>query len=705
MTQQPETITIPCVGTNNVDLLRIPIHFKSTNTLALVDTGSVASLLAERVFRKISEVCAKEEPAFSSFVSAGGHPIEICGCFRIPIKLPGYQTTHQFYVIKTLQEDCILGLDFLSQHNTSFSGSRKLLTIGKKKQRIRLSTTRPQPANVGYAFHVATQDEDPPLELKENADPAAHIESLLNEFGDVFAVKTSELGRCTKVLHHIETTGQPTYQHPYRTPVHLRPIVRKQIAEMLENDVIRPSVSPYGAPILLIKKKDSDYRFCVDYRKLNSNTVKDRYPLPRIDDTIDALHGAQYFTTLDLASGYWQIELDEESKQKTAFTSEAGHFEFNRMPFGLQNAPSSFQRLMNNIFAEELFVFLLLFIDDLIIFSRTLREHLIHLKAILEKLRDAGLKLKLKKCYFAKNSVKYLGHIVSQSGISPDPEKIASMTTFPAPKNIAQLRTFLGLTNYYRRFVPNFSHVVHSLTELTKKNNPFMWEAPQQEAFMELKNRLSTSPILAFPDFTKEFIVYTDASEVGIGAVLAQFVEIPDHAKTEVVIAYMSRHLIERERHWPTIEKEAYAIIQACKTFYPYLYGRKFTVITDHKPLQWLKSIKEPTGRLMRWSLWIQQFDIEIGYRPGKIHQNADCLSRIPVNAVDTVCANEEMALPGMDQPAVLGWIPEWRTAQEQDEFCQLILQRFQTQDSQEEQLDGSQPIETLSLQKKSICY
>ena len=352
---------------------------------------------------------------------------------------------------------------------------------------------------------------------------------------------------------------------------------------------------------------------------------------------------------------------------------------------------------MNNIFAEELFAFLLLFLDDLIVYSRTLREHLSHLKIVLKRLRDAGLKLKLKKCCFAKKSVKYLGHIISRAGVATDPDKIVSMTTFPAPKTIAQLRTFLGMTNYYRRFVPNFSHVVHPLTELTKKNTPFVWDTPQDQAFLELKKRLSSAPVLAFPDFSKEFIVYTDASDVGLGAVLAQFQDIPEHGEAEVVIAYMSRHLLERERHWPTIEKEAYAIIQACKTFYPYLYGRKFTVFTDHKPLQWLKSIKEPTGRLMRWSLWLQQFDIEVGYRPGTTNQNADCLSRTPINAVDATLQNGAPALPDTEEATILGWIPEWRAAQEEDEFCQLILQRFQERVSQEEELDGNQPNETLS--------
>ncbi len=660
------------------------------DTLALIDTGSVASLLSFELFQKINRAEIEEvEPYYRRFKSAGGHLLQVQGCYRVPFEIVGHSMKHAFYVIHNLQEHCIVGLDFLTIHDLTFSGKRKMLTMGATRRRIYLSSARPEPLRAGLVFQVEPLLEGTDASKPFHEELGSRLEAFLNRHDDMFASNPSDLGRCKLVHHHIETTGPPVYQHRYRTAAQLRPIVKQQIDEMLANDIIRPSTSPYGAPILLVKKKDSDYRFCVDYRKLNENTVKDRYPLPRIDETIDSLHGATYFSTLDLASGYWQIELDEESKPKTAFTTEFGHFEFNRMPFGLQNAPSSFQRLMNRIFQEELNAFVLVYLDDIIVFSRSLDDHFRHLEVVFQRLREAGLKLKLKKCSFVKDSVPYLGHIVSANGLATDPAKIAAMMKFPAPKNVKQLQTFLGLTNYYRRFVPNFAQLAHPLTELTKKDAEFTWDEQQEKSFQSLKDRLVSSPVLAFPDFTKPFIVCTDACDYGIGAVLAQKHEVPGLGEAEVVIAYMSRHLLERERHWATVEKEAFAIIQACKTFFPYLYGRTFTVVTDHKPLQWLASIKEPTGRLMRWSLWLQQFDMTIGYRTGKTNQNADCLSRTPINVVDTVGANESTTTFDREGPATLQWIPEWKTAQDQDEFCQLVLDRLKTMDSHEEESQG----------------
>jgi RNase H-like domain found in reverse transcriptase len=258
-----------------------------------------------------------------------------------------------------------------------------------------------------------------------------------------------------------------------------------------------------------------------------------------------------------------------------------------------------------------------------------LEDHFRHLETVFQRLREAGLKLKLKKCSFVKDSVPYLGHIVSATGLATDPTKVALMANFPAPKNVKLLQTFLGLSNYYRRFVPNFAQLTHPLTELTKKDVEFIWGERQEKSFKSLKERLVSSPVLAFPDFTKPFIVCTDTRDHGVGAVLVQKQEVPGIGEAEVIA--MSRHLLERERHWASVEKEAFANIQACKTFFPYLYGRTFTVVTDHKPLQWLASIKEPTGRLMRWSLWLKLFNMTIGYCTGKTNQNADCLSRTPV--------------------------------------------------------------------------
>ncbi len=686
----PEELEERTVVVNAVNLLRMPLRITPVDTLALVDTGAVASLLSFGLFQKINQTEVEEvTPYYRQFKSAGGHPLQVQGCYRIPFEIVGYSMKHTFYVIHGLQEDCIVGLDFLTVHDLTFSGKKRMLTMGGTRRRIFLSSARPQPLHAGMTFQVeASQEETKPsnpiiMNLEER------LEAFLNRHEDLFATNPANLGRCKLVQHHIETTGSPVFQNRYRTAVQLRPVVKQQIEEMLKNDIIRPSSSPYGSPILLVKKKDSDYRFCVDYRKLNENTVKDRYPLPRIDETIDSLHGAMYFSTLDLASGYWQIELDEESKPKTAFTTEFGHFEFNRMPFGLQGAPSSFQRLMNHIFREELNMFVLVYLDDIIVFSRNLDDHFRHLETVFQRLREAGLKLKLKKCSFVKDSVHYLGHIVSASGLATDPAKVAAMANFPAPRNVKQLQTFLGLTNYYRRFVPNFAHLAHPLTELTKKDVEFIWDERQENSFKSLKDRLVSSPVLAFPDFTKPFVVCTDACDHGVGAVLAQKQEVPGLGETEVVIAYMSRHLLERERHWATVEKEAFAIIQACKTFFPYLYGRTFTVVTDHKPLQWLASIKEPTGRLMRWSLWLQQFDMTIGYRTGKTNQNADCLSRTPINVVDTVSATGSTTLFDREGPATLQWIPEWKAAQEADEFCQLVLNGLRTENPQEHETLG----------------
>ena len=703
MPPDPETEIMPpdeleerTVIVNAVNLLRMPLRISPVDTLALVDTGAVASLLSYGLFQRISRAEVEEvTPYYRQFKSAAGHPLQVQGCYRVPFEIVGYAMKHTFYVIHGLQEDCIVGLDFLTIHDLTFSGKRRMLTMGGTRRRIFLSSARPQPLHTGLAFQVeASVDEETPKPTMEKLE--GRLEAFLNRHEDLFATNPANLGRCKLVKHHIETTGPPVYQNRYRTAVQLRPVVKQQIEEMLANDIIRPSSSPYGSPILLVKKKDSDYRFCVDYRKLNDSTVKDRYPLPRRDETIDALHGAKYFSTLDLASGYWQIELDEECKQKTAFTTEFGHFEFNRMPFGLQGAPSSFQRLMNHIFREELNVFALVYLDDIIVFSRTLEEHFRNLETVFRRLREAGLKLKLKKCSFEKNSVPYLGHIVSADGLATDPKKISAMTNFPPPRNVKQLQTFLGLTNYYRRFVPNFAQVAHPLTELTKKDIEFVWSDTQQQAFQALKDRLVPSPVLAFSDFTEPFIVCTDACDYGVGAVLAQNQDVPGLGTTEVVIAYMSRHLLERERHWATVEKEAFAIIQACKTFFPYLYGRTFTVVTDHKPLQWLTSIKEPTGRLMRWSLWLQQFDMVIGYRTGKTNQNADCLSRTPINVVDTASADESATLFDREGIATLQWIPEWKTAQEKDEFCQLVLNRLRAGNSQEDETQGKR-LEDLS--------
>ena len=490
----------------------------------------------------------------------------------------------------------------------------------------------------------------------------------------------SELGMATAIKHSINTgTSNPVNLPLRRTPQTLKAVVKEHIEEMESHNIIRESASPYAAPVVMTTKKDGEKRFCIDYRKLNQVTVKDRYPLPRIDDTIDALHGAQYFTTLDLFSGYWQIEIKEEDKFKTAFVCEYGQYEFNRMPFGLTNAPSTFQRLMNKILKPVLYKSALVYLDDIIIFSKTVDEHIKHISTVFKLLAQNGLKLKAKKCDFFKTKIDYLGHVVSSEGVAPDDKKIISILNYPEPRNQKELSSFLGLAGYYRKFVRAFADIAHPLTSLTRKDAEWKWEDGQKDAFNRIKCCLMSKPILKFPDFSRDFIVHTDASGYGIGAVLAQMQRSPESADqedpgdVEVVIAYTSKHLDDRQAKWSTTEKEAFAIIHAIDVFKTYLYGRKFTVFTDHKPLEWLMSKSEPSGRLSRWALKLQEFDIEIGYRAGKQNQNADGLSRIPPPLVASVTFKHESS--------------NWAKDQLQDKFC---LEMFDKLKATQTRLDYS---------------
>ena len=374
---------------------------------------------------------------------------------------------------------------------------------------------------------------------------------------------------------------------------------------------------------------------------------------------------AQVFTTLDLFSGFYQIELDEESKHKTAFITHQGLYEFNRLPMGLANSPSVFQRALNFILRKFINIICLIYLDDIVIFSRTIEEHIIHLSQILTCLKEAGLKVKLSKCQFAQTAVKYLGHIVSADGVRPNPGKVDSIVKFPSPKNVDELKTALGMLSYYRKYIRGYAEIAHPLTKLMKKDVAYEWTSDQENAFQLLKAKLVEPPILGYPCFTLPFIVYTDASSWGAGAVLSQKQD-PDHPEREVVIAYASKHLTEREAKWSTVEKEALAIVHAVTVFYPYLWGRKFTVVTDHNPLKWLMKMAKPNGRIMRWSLLLQEFDMEIQYRPGSKHGNADGLSRIPLPPEGTPSASTE------ENPYIqISFIvSEWLEAQESDPYC-----------------------------------
>ena len=454
------------------------------------------------------------------------------------------------------------------------------------------------------------------------------LEASILTWADVFALDSSELGT-TSLAEHVIKTGDhpPTRQPVRRMPFALRDKVNSLVEEMLSQGVIVPSASPWASPVVLVRKKDGGIRFCVDYRKLNSVTKLDEFPLPRIDDTLDLLAGARYFTTLDLASGYWQVPMELSSQEKTAFSTHSGLYEFKKMPFGLVNAPATFQRLMEVALTGLARGGCHVYLDDVLVFGKSLEEHNRNLNQVLERIRAAGLRLKPKKCRIAQLTVEYLGHVVSAQGVQTDPKKLQAMAQYPTPTDVKSLRSFLGLTSYYRRFVPAFSRVASPLYALTKKDVSFIWGPECQQAFERLKELLRTPPVLRFPDFTCPFILETDASGTGLGAVLAQ--EQPDGAVHP--IAYASRSLQKHEQNYGITELEALGVVWAVKNFRAYLYAHKCTVFTDHEALKSLLNTPQPSGKLARWGMALQELDLTIVHRAGKHNANADALSRCPL--------------------------------------------------------------------------
>jgi hypothetical protein len=407
------------------------------------------------------------------------------------------------------------------------------------------------------------------------------LTALLASYVDIISTSDADIGRTDKLQHVINTDGPPVKQAPRRLPFNRHQEVREMVDKMLQHEIIEPAHGPWSSPIVLVKKKDGSTRFCVDFRRLNSITRKDAHPLPRIDDTLDALSGASWFSILDLASGYWQVELAESDREKTAFSTPYGLFQFRVMPFGLCNAPSTFQRLMELVLTGVQWSSCLVYIDDIIIFSSTVQGHFQRLVEVFERLRSAGLEVKPSKCHLFRRSVDYLGHIVSKQGIQTDPGKTENVTNWHAPNNVKELRQFLGLASYYRRFVKNFALIAAPLHRLTEKAKAWSWTPEYEQAFNALKERLTTAPILAFPQFDLEFTVDCDTSSEGLGAVLSQA-----HNGKEYVISYASRTLSKAERRYCATRKEMLALVWAVRQFRPYLYGKKFTVRTDHNTLK-----------------------------------------------------------------------------------------------------------------------
>ena len=648
-------------------LMRCKIWIKNVDISALLDTGAAASLIALSTIEKLpkNQIEHRKETADKSvhFRSISGEKIKSLGYCNIKFKIdsePPLYFKHPFYVVKNLDENCILGIDYMMKNNLSIFPHEGAIAIKRNDEHTAIFVNNSIPVR-GIEFEERKTSLNVPDEFK------SRIEELLQQYPNCYAEKMSQLGAANIINHRIETKGPPIFEKLRRTPQALRIHVKAQIDEMLENGIIRESSSPYAAAIVMVKKKDGKYRMCVDYRRLNAVTIKDKYPLPNITDTIDELNGAAYFTSLDLFSGYWQLGLHEEDKHKTAFICELGQFEFNRLPFGLVNSPSIFQRTMNKLFKSVLHQFVLCYVDDAIIYSRTIKEHLEHLRIVLQILQDAKLRLNLAKCSFCQTQLHYLGHVVSGQGVSPGEEKVKAIRDYPTPTGVKEAQSFLGCANFFRKFIRNYADMASPLYRLLKKNTPWRWTGVEENAFNRIKTALTSFPVLRMPDWSRQFILSTDSSGYGVGAILCQMQKpIPqggfkrpstgeqkaeeicprkgnqeisknskdDEELVEVVIAYSSKHLNEQQKKYSVTELECYAILHAITVFRPYLYAREFLVKSDHRPLEWLMAKAQPAGRLARWALRMQEFQFKIVYQPGKTNQRADCLSRIPIRAV-----------------------------------------------------------------------
>lgn len=582
---------------------RIDISVNGISTRALIDTGSSFTLLDYEVFSRLP----RKQPLLPAprLLSISGDELLTIGSTIVNLAQP-----QSVIVCRNLGIELLLGTDVLKDC---------ILDLPNHVLKY-----RDQSYSIDMSDEVAT-----PLTSAVTSVPTAQspdVQKVIDEFAGVFSDKATPVSIAKLPPADIVTTCEvPIRQQSYRIPYTKRETVNTCIDEMLRDKVIQPSHSPWASPILLVPKKDGSVRFCVDYRKLNSVTRKDAHPLPHIKDVFDSLQGATIFSTLDLKSGYWQVPMSPESIPRTAFTCFRGLYEFVRMPFGLANAPAIFQRAMNEVLSGLIGRIVMVYIDDIVVYSRSTAEHAEHLRQVFQRLKDVGLQAKPSKCSFELEEIELLGHIVSAKGLRPLPAKVEAITNLERPKDVKSVRTFLGMTGYYQNHVPDYAKVASPLTELTKKNHPFIWGEEQQEAFDILKRALVNAPILAHPDPQRPYALYTDASDKAVGAILVQ----KDEDDQEKVIAYLSHKLSGPQLRWPTIEKEAFAIVYALRKFHCYLWGAKFEIHTDHRPLRSLFKAEIKNAKIQRWALNISAYSAPILYHPGKLNIRADMLSRI----------------------------------------------------------------------------
>lgn len=583
-------------------------------TPALVDTGAARSImskeLAQQLFAREGRPYLLKKVA-ANISSATGHGLHICGQLETRVSGVGVVS---FYVTGNLSNHhCIVGWDMLSKYGFELNESE--LQWGETK------------------FNLQDNERYMITSLQYSSPIEKIVKKYIGVFGEPDQLKPAKVPAMD-----IVTEGSPIYQRAYRSPLSKREAIDNEVDKMLRLGIIRESSSPWASPVLLVPKKDGELRFCVDYRKVNDITIKNRYPLPFVQDIFDQLSGATIFSTLDMRSGYHQVPLSEDAIPKTAFVCHRGQYEFLRVPFGLSNAPGHYQSIMNNVLAKHIGKRVMVFLDDIIVFSKDPEQHAADLDMVLSDLAAANLTLKESKCHFGNSELDLLGYVISAKGIQAQPSKTAAIKQLPIPNNISELRRFLGMCSYYRQLVPKFAEIAEPLFQLMRKDVEWKWGSTHTSGFEKLKEALCSQQVMAHPDLSKPYILYTDACDYAIGGILCQ----EDDDGIERPIQYISATLTSTQRRWATVEKECYAVVYCLDKLRCYLLGAEFVVYTDHKPLLSLFTNQMRNTKIQRWGILFEEFGAQIKYRPGANNVRADMLSRIVTEEVAVIDMSSE---------------------------------------------------------------
>lgn len=555
--------------------------------------------------------------------TADGKPQPIVGTITLPICLNNKTENIDFLIVPSICQDMILGVDFCKKFNLNLNFCLNSYEIVES---LALD-------------EILVKENFEKICIQSESDLTREQRKQLDEIVLKFNSLVSDKLGMTDLLEHeiITTTNEPFRKRPFLLSPYMQNHLNAELDKLLELGVIKPSNSPYCANVLLVKKDSGELRMCYDGRPLNAITVKNPYPLPSLTRILDKIRDAQYLSSIDLKHAFWQIRLSKDSGPKTAFSVIGrGHFEFVRMPFGLCNAAQTMQKLMDRLFPPSIENNIFVYLDDLVVVNSTFSDHITTLNKVFDTLKSAGLTINSKKCQFCKPSLAFLGYVVDKNGLHANPDKVKSICDYPQPQTFTQVKRFIGMASWYRRFIKNFSELIIPLNNLIKgkkKRQKITWNNEADIAFNNIKQHLISTPILRNPDFSKMFTVQTDASNYAIGAVLTQ-----GEGEDEHVICYTSRTLNKSEVNYTCTEKECLAIVHAVLKFRSYIEGVKFRIVTDHHSLLWLYKIEKPIGRLCRWAILLSQFDYEIIYRPGKSNVVPDALSRSFPDEPHSIC-------------------------------------------------------------------